>query len=291
MAIHDQRYRPWEGKPRARAFVILTIALENARVAFSTRWVRWLLYLCFLVIAGYTFGFFITTLFPETFRINRVLPAFSSNNVYRRYLVGADTVLLFAVIAAAAGAGLIARDLRAHAALLYLSRPVGKGDYLLGKAMALGIFLLSSTLLPAFVLWISALAIGNEELDFGSRLLDLAGITATSLLVVVPMTLGVLACSSLTRRPALAGVYWILFFLGTMIFGETLARYTEEDLYSLISIPNNLWLVAEPLFKTRLEWTPIRRDYGVLPPLFALLGLVGVSSGVLFWRFRRFEEA
>jgi ABC-type transport system involved in multi-copper enzyme maturation permease subunit len=290
MAIHQPAYALWSGRPLGRLYRVLAIATSNARIAFSNLWTLIFLGICYLGVGAMLFLFFILTILPRNVPADRLLPQYSSNNVYLSYLTDPFPVLVFALLGAAAGAGMLSRDLRSNAVSLYLSRPITKLDYLAGKALALVLFLCAGTLVPGLLLWLSAWMVGVEEIGWGSRLLDLLGIAATSLLVVVPLTACVLAFSSLTRKTALAGIYWILFFLGTWTVSETLREATRETSFGLLSIPRTMQAAAAALFETRVRMPPADAGQAALESALILGALTAAAAAVLWARLRRFEE-
>lgn len=293
MAIHAPAYAPWSGTPLGRVARIAAIAWNNVRLAFSDVWSILFLLMCVLMIGGLLFMFFFMTILPRQLPVEQFASDYVSNHVYRTYLCSGGPLFIYALLAAAAGSGLLSRDLRAGAIHLYLSRPITKLDYVAGKAAALILFLLCGTLVPGMLLWLGAAAVGNEEIGWGSRLLDLAGIVATSALVVLPMAAVVLAFSSLTRRTALAGVYWILFYLGTLTLAEVMQDVTDEKVYALLSWSHNLEAVGAAFFEERIKArSPAAvAGHGVLASVAILGGLTAAALGALWSRMRRFEEA
>lgn len=291
MAVHAPAYRPWEGRVLGRGARIWAIASQNIRVSIANPWILILMLLLLMGVGALTFVFFLAALLPQAVGLERVLPEYASNNVYRTYLTSAPIVLLFALVAASAGSGLISRDLRAQAIPLYLSRPITKGDYLAGKALALGIFLLGTTMGPAFLIWVGAAAVGVEEIGWGTRLLDLGGIVLNSLLVAVPMTAAVLALSSLTRKPALSGVYWMLIYLVAMSMGELLSAQLEEPAWSLLVWSSNLESISAGLYESRVSVGASGNLPAAGAALAAMLGITAAACAALWARLRRFEEA
>ena len=290
MAIHQPTYAPWQGEPLSRPHRILAIAGVNARIAFSNLWTIIFLAFCFLVIGAMFFMLFLLTILPRELPVDKILPQYLSNNVYRTYLSDGFLILLYALLGAAAGAGMLSRDLRANAIPLYLSRPITKLDYVCGKAAAFIAFMLAATLAPAIILWLGAWAAGVEAIGWGSRLLDLGGIVLMSLVVVVPMAACVLAFSSLTRRTALAGVYWILFFLGSFTMSEVLEDTTDDKIYGLIDWSHNLQTVSAAFFETRVKMPAVDAGHGILESAPVLVGLTAAATTLLWARLRKFEE-
>ncbi|MFM8704542.1 MAG: hypothetical protein ACKOHG_11905, partial [Planctomycetia bacterium] len=62
--------------------------------------------------------------------------------------------VLLAVVIGLVAPALVSRDLRAKAWLVYFTRPVGRLEYILGKAAILAVLVGAITVLPALALWL-----------------------------------------------------------------------------------------------------------------------------------------
>jgi ABC-2 type transport system permease protein len=213
-----------------------------------------------------------------------------SNNVYCTYLTDDFAVILIAMIGAITGAGLLSKDLRANAIPLYLSRPVTKIDYLVGKATTVMIFLMTATLGPGLVLWITSAAVGTEEIGWGARLVDLGSLFVNCLVITLPIAALVLAFSSLSRKPTLAAIYWMFLYITLGGVGTLLTEQTGDTSYSLLVMAADFEAVGRCLYQTRVEM-PSSELPGTLESLLVLGGLISASVLVLWARLRRFEEA
>ena len=83
-----------------------------------------------------------------------------SAQTFRDFL-GQQSIFVF-LITVYVGAGLIANDRRANALQLYLSKPVTRAEYILGKMTVLATFLLGITWLPAILLLIFQIAFSGS---------------------------------------------------------------------------------------------------------------------------------
>jgi ABC-type transport system involved in multi-copper enzyme maturation permease subunit len=104
--------------------------------------------------------------------------------------------------------GLISRDIRSRALLLYFSRPIGKREYLLGKLMIPAVFLMLITTLPALTLYVFGLFLSpdlNVVLDTWDVPLRIA---AASLVLVLPVCSLALMLSSFTEESRFASFAW-----------------------------------------------------------------------------------
>ncbi len=127
------------------------------------------------------------------------------------------------IVALNVGAGSIAADNGANALLVYLSKPLTKGDYLLGKWMALFLLIFGAIAIPNLLLYVFCLLmflkdgfLSNEPLLIGRVLLACAvpGALYASLLV------GVSAWSKSTRAAGgmIAALYFLSLFLSARLF-------------------------------------------------------------------------
>src|SRR6185436_84121 len=88
---------------------------------------------------------YFTTNFPQTGSFFQVTPS-----TYRNFLDSQGIFVFFMTIWA--GSGLIANDRRANALQIYLSKPLLRTEYIVGKWSVLLAFLLTVTLVPGLLL-------------------------------------------------------------------------------------------------------------------------------------------
>ena len=144
MPIHDQGYRRYLGTrmPRGRAWAVITTA--GLRTFFGKRTFLGLLLMAWLPFVVRTVQIYAAANFPQMAFIAPTAETF------RQFLSQQDPFVFFVTVYV--GAGLIANDRRANALQIYLSKPLTRGEYVLGKMAILMTFLLMVTWLPAMVL-------------------------------------------------------------------------------------------------------------------------------------------
>jgi len=164
------------------------------------------------------------------------------------------------------------------------------------RFLTLVLFLLFVTLGPGLLLFAGQVGMGIEKLTLGQRLADLGSIALHSLILVVPMSAAVLACSSLTRRAYVAGILWAAIFFSSAGFSEILAAALREDWCRLLSwtnltahLGNYVWQ-ARPVKAGLLSGpaAPVLRC-GWVEPLLILASITAVSLGIARWRVRSVE--
>jgi len=131
-------------------------------------------------------------------------------------------LILVGLMAAVAGPPLIARDMGSRAFLLYFSRPISFGDYIIGKAGTLIVLLATVTLSPSLLLYALSILF-SPSLDTILHTLPVLGSTIlASLAVIVPAALVMLMLSSLVTQPRFAAAAWAVVCVFGFIFHNVL---------------------------------------------------------------------
>lgn len=141
------------------------------------------------------------------------------------------------LIALVVGSGSVAADNRANALLVYLSKPVTKGDYLLGKWMGLFILIGSVSLLPSLLLYLFYLTTYFSEGFFSDNPTLVLRIFPATLIPAAIHSSLILGISSYSRSPAMAGAAYaglltvtgaaVTATIGSVLFNRVLL---DEDL-------------------------------------------------------------
>ena len=241
MPIYDQGYRRYEARAPLHQIRFWPITREALRLILSKRAFLGLLAvscLPFLIRVGHIY---VVTRFPEA---GRVLPV--DGRLFGEFL---NTQIWFTLLLSIFGAsGLIANDLRTGAILVYLSRPLTRRDYVLGK---LGVPLalnLAVTLVPGLALYGVALSLAPDQfLQWELAWLGPA-IVVHALVISLFVGLLSLAVSALSRSARVAG----LGFFGLM-FGLEMVRLVLQHGFGrseamLVSLQADLRSLGVALF-------------------------------------------
>src|SRR5512135_1654251 len=144
MPIHDQGYRRYGGgkAPGGRAWAV--IAKAGVRTMFAKR-----AFLGLLLIAWFPFFVRAVQIYAAA---NLPQAAFlaPTAETFREFLEQQGIFVFFVTVYV--GAGLIANDRRANALQIYLSKPLTRAEYVIGKMAILLTFLLLVTWVPALAL-------------------------------------------------------------------------------------------------------------------------------------------
>ena len=126
-------------------------------------------------------------------------------SIIARYVHGIAIVLIVATLAPP----LISQDVRSRAFLIYFSRPVTRGEYILGKMGTVAMFLFWATVVPALGLYVLGVALAPgfgvvlATWDIPLRILLSAAV------LIIPATAVSLALSSITTDSRVASFAWL----------------------------------------------------------------------------------
>ena len=284
MAVYDRRYRGYDGPitalnarwmvlPRfawgqvfkARLFaVFFTICFVWPVVA--TLWI----YLHHNLKALATMGLDASTLAPV-------------DATFFATFMGVQCFVFGGLLALLVGPGLVSPDLANGALPLFLSRPITRTGYAVGKMATLAVLISLITWIPGLFLfflqsWLEGWAWLAANARVGFAIVVGAGIW------IVTISLLSMAASALARRKVIAQTY----LLGGIIFGgiagQVVNQMFDTKLGFAFALPELMHTVWEGLFQVPLS--------AQLTPLVAWLALAiicGLSIGILARKLKAFE--
>lgn len=251
MPIHDLGYRALQESNGRRMPRWWVIAETGLRLSWKSQWLRRMLFLAWLPAVGlgmmlffYEFslsrpngnlgalmllrnmpnaGPVFESIARDSTGARREVWAFLLLTLFR-YPQGFLMVLVVALVAPP----LISRDMQSRAFLLYFSRPLGRIDYVLGKAIVVWTYLALITTVPALSLYVLGVFL-SPDLSVIAHTWDLPlRILSASVWLIVPTTSLALCFSSMTRQSRFAGFAWVaVWALGWAAY----ANLTALDLH------------------------------------------------------------
>jgi len=276
--IYDRTYRRHEARGPLRAVRFWPITREALRLVLARR-----AFLLLLVAAWCPFlvrlvQIYLVTRLPQA---GQLLPV--DGRLFGEFLnQQLGFTLLLSIFG---GAGLIAGDLGTGAILVYLSRPLTRRDYVLGKLGAVLALNLGVTLAPALLLYLVGLALAPELLAQWSLAWIGPAIVLHSLLLALVVSLVALAVSSLCRNVRVAGLGLALLFIGLEIARGVLENIFAAREAELLSLQANLRAMGSVLFGVAARGAQAPWGYSAAV-------LAAVSAGclaILRWRVRAVE--
>jgi len=241
MPIYDQGYRRYEARAPLRKARFWPITREALRLVLSKRAFLGLIAAAFLPFVVRVIQIYIVTRFPEA---GRILPV--DGRLFGDFL---NQQIGFAILLSIFGAsGLVANDLRTGAILAYLSRPLTRRDYVLGKLLVPLLLNLAVTLVPGVLLYLSGLSLAPElylkwELAWIGPAIVVHGLAIS--LVVSLLTL---AISSLSRSARVAGLGLFGMIAGLEMVRLVLQQGFRQKYAMLLSVQTDLRAIGVVLF-------------------------------------------
>ena len=279
MPIFDQGYQHWDGKLAGQAGRWLPITRHGVQVQLKNWWIRWflmaaclpaLVLVCIVAIWGLfeqqseflkPFLFFFQNL-PEDIRSGPKrfrTPLWTL--AFRQFFDLQLTVSMILVLLV--GPDLISQDLRFNAIPLYLSRPLRRFEYFLGKLGVIAVFLSAVTLVPALLAFVLGYGFSFDPAVIRDTYRLLFASIAFGLIVVVSAGLLMLALSSLSRNSRYVGAMWLGLWIVSNITSGVLDRTVRADWCALVSYTNNLRRVRDALFDAEGSWDQVMNVFEV----------------------------
>ena len=295
-------YRPWRGDfrpPSASVWPIARVAL----MSIFRKWMFWIIYvLGLLVFLLFFFGQYLLS-WAETQAGESSVQVGGWGQMNPRHLIGLFRGLLrldggpetyrsfFAyqgyivmIVLALAGAILIGNDMRFGSLPYYLSKPLSRRHYLLGKGLAVAVFINLMTTIPAVILFAQWSVLESWEYLF-ERFDLLLGILAYGGVLTVTLTLLLLATATWLRRTVPLIMMWTtLFFFCRLLSSALVDGVHFSPRWRLIDLWNSTSLIGA----TCLGLDPQTIRPGNQPLWYeAALVLGGVSLLCLIYLIRR----
>ena len=235
--ISDLSYRNYDGPLKSHALRWWVVALSTVMQSMKN-WAYWVLVaLCVLryVIQGAALYF----MRAAAQQMNAVNPMGQFTSSFSAHFFAAFCNLMnsFCIVGLAlvVGAGCIASDTKSGALLFYFSKPVTKGDYLLGKWAGIFLSLFAATLAPALALYLYCVAGYHSDGFFKEDpwlILRIFVAAALPAALHASLLLGFSAWSKSSRATgaAYAGLYFATYLIGGLVLGLIFAELPPERL-------------------------------------------------------------
>lgn len=270
MPILDQGYQHWDGKLTGHAFRWLAITRNGVKAQFKNRWLITtligalapaLLLAAFLALWG-LFEQQSSILTPFLFLFQGLPEEISSGpKGFRTTFWTLAFVQFFKVqlvfsflLVMLVGPELISQDLRFNALPLYLSRPLRRLDYFLGKFGVIAAFLLAVMLAPAILAYLLGLTFSLDPATLTDTWRVLAAAIAFSLVVAGSTGLLMLAFSSLSRNSRFVTAMWVGVWMLGGAAADAIRRGGAEEWAPLASYSADLSSVRDALFDYDAHW-------------------------------------
>lgn len=279
MPIYDQGYRRYEARAPLRSVRFWPITREALRLLLSRRAFLLLLIPCWAPFLVRVVQIWVVTQFPQA---GRVLPV--DGRLFGEFLN--QQLGLALILTTFGGAGLISNDLRTGAILVYLSRPLTRRDYVLGKLSVILLLNLFVTLAPALLVYAIGLALAPEQYLRLEQWWIAPAVVVQSLVMSLSLSLLALAVSSLSKSARVAGLGFFGLFVGLEMARGVLRNVFDARWATLLSLQADIRAVSSALFGVQpRRWEAV----GTLEAALVLAAVAALCLVLLRTRVRAVE--
>jgi ABC-type transport system involved in multi-copper enzyme maturation permease subunit len=149
------------------------------------------------------------------------------------------------IILALAGSVLVGNDFHHGSLPYYLSKPIGRRHYVLGKVLAVGLVINLITTLPAIILYLQAGLLYDWRVYYVDHVRQLVGILGYGLTLTATLGLLLVATAVWVRRTVPMVMVWTgLFVLLRAVAGWLVDGVKLDARWRLIDLWNDLYLVG-----------------------------------------------
>jgi ABC-2 type transport system permease protein len=304
--IADLSYRNYDGPLHTRAARWWIIAVSRMRY-LRGRWWFWL----FIALSLLPYLITMVIMYVQSQAPAGARGMFTDNTVGQKYAahfvqtLGWQSFWIF-IIAIAVGAGSIAADNRSNALLVYLSKPLTKGDYLLGKWMGIFMTVFLSSFVPALIFYIYCLlSYTSDGFLRDEPWLIVRLIAACAVPGVIHASL-LVGFSAWSKTPLVAGAVYAGLYLCSSAVSLILWMVQSQGdpekglIVGHLSVSGIINGLTQNVFHLTYHLTGFRRKTGefrqiVIPPpnvwimLAIALGLIVIGVGAARARIRAVE--
>jgi ABC-2 type transport system permease protein len=248
VAVYKRSYKVYDGPLTPTGSRFLVLSRYSAASLFESRYFTVFTVLCLVpALIGAATIYFVHSATTQLLLGMRLSSTDLINNVWFWGFLQSQVWLAF-VMTVWAVPGMMTRDLANHALQLYLSRPLSRPEYLLGKVSAVVLLLSAITWIPGLLLF--GLQAQLEGHGWGSEHLWLIGaIFIGCLLWVTVIALMAMALSVWVKwRIAASGLMFAVFFVLPGL-GEAANAILHTQWGRLLSVPYVMTLIWTHLFR------------------------------------------
>ena len=253
------RYRPWRGEPRGPLWAALAMARASLKLMFRRRLYWGLFALGLMVFFFFFYGQYLvvwigTVTAGDSVKVAGIPVAVKDFQKFFDFLALNGTAHTFGnffwfqgyvliIVLALAGSVLVGNDFTHGSLPFYLSKPIGRRHYVLGKCLGIGAFVNIMTTLPALLLWLQAGLLFDWKEYYTSHLDLLAGILGYGLVLTVTLSLMSVATAVWLRQTVPLAMVWMgLFVLLRLISRFLVEGLLFDETWRLLDLWNDLYL-------------------------------------------------
>lgn len=281
MPIREKGYYNWEGQLKESRFKWLPIFFNGIVQVFNKKRSKLLFAFASMPFLIFLAGVYVATK-PELKMLREIVQQIKTDTLlfYSFYTFG-FLIFSMVLISVFSGSDLISGDMKFKSFTLYLSRPLSKMDYLMGKYSVVLFYLLLFTLVPGMLLIVAKLIFSGSFsvpiLVFVSSVLFpiVTGLFFASLILMV---------SSLTTNSKFVVVMFFGIVIGSNVVAQIFKEVFKNDQFFFLSIEKNIMNFGSFLFNTKSGM-----EIAGWPSGLILIGLTALFMTILYFRIDKAE--
>lgn len=242
MPIHDQGYRRYAGRREAHGQTWLVITRAGIMERLRERKFLGLLLFAWLPFLVRSVQLYVAANYQQATFLA------ATPSMFRDFLAQQGVFVFF--ITLYVGSGLIANDRRANALQIYLSKPLTRVDYVVGKLATLLLFLTFVTWVPGILLLVMQILFAGNLAFLKANLFLFPAITVFAAVTVLTSSFTMLALSSLSKSRRFVAVMYagLIFFTAAMY--QALRGITGSRAWLFISPGDVLDVIGDRIFRS-----------------------------------------
>lgn len=276
MPIHDQTYRRYAGVRAPLGSAWSVIAAAGIRSLVSKKRFLVVMFFAWVPFVVQAVRLYLWANVPQ-------MEVFAPSPEMFREFFEQQGFFVF-IVTIYVGAGLIARDRRANALQLYLSKPLTRAEYVGGKLMILLVLLLFVTWVPAISLLMLQVVFAGDTSFLREHIFLIPAMTIFGLLYALLASFTMLALSSLSSSTRFVAVLYAGVLLFTQAVASVVGAVIGHTFWSWLSFRANLAQVGDVVFRMPPRYdTPSAISFGLV------VAIIAVSAWVLARQVRGVE--
>ena len=263
MPIFDQGYQHWQGAVSGHALRWLAITRQGVRQQLRRRRTKSLVSVAF--VPAFLLAAFLvlwglleqksSLIQPIMFLLQGLPDEFkASPKIYRSavwtyaFSIFFDIQTFFSMLLVlSVGPDLVSQDLRFNAVPLYLSRPIRRIDYYLGKLGVIAFFLSAVAIAPALLAYLLGVAFSFDLAVLKDTWRLLLGSIVYGIIVVASAGTLMLAISSLSRNSRIVGATWVGLWIISNVTAGVLMTTVRQEWCPVVAYTTNFDRLREEL--------------------------------------------
>ncbi len=281
MPIREKGYYNWEGQLKTSGIAWFPIFLNGIKMVWKKKWSKLL-----FSSAVSTFLIFLAAVYvstrPELKMFTRLVSQIQSDAaLFNTYYTNGFLLFMMMLVSLFAGAELISGDKKFNSFSLYLSRPLSRLEYVMGKYSIVLSYLLVFTLVPGLILILAKIIFTGS---FSVSLQVLLAAIFFPLLVCFFLASMAIMFSSLTANGRLVKIVIFLTYFMSQALAEMFRDIFKDKVFYFLSLEKNIKQFGDFIFGTRSGFYSTGLISGLI-----LLGLTVIFTTVVIIRIRRAE--